>query len=57
MRTSSFEAEVARCRQLATEYEGRSEAKLLLSLAEAFQVLREPTQKAPVEPERIRLFT
>jgi hypothetical protein len=41
MRESSFASESARCRQLATEYKGRSEARFLISIADAFQDLKD----------------
>jgi hypothetical protein len=58
MRNRLFEAEVAHCRQLANEYKGRSEAKFLFSLAEAFDELERNAAHQPDTAQGgIRLFT
>jgi len=57
MRLSPFEAEAERCRRLAHEYDGRAEARFLISAADAFRELKEgqsPEEKPPVQG--IRLF-
>jgi hypothetical protein len=59
MRLYSLEDEAGRCRDLAREFENRSEGRFLMSLAEAFQRLETETTSVRRQPQKtgIRLFS